>query len=65
MYDYINEMIRELPTEMIGESASQASNHLFEHCENKDDLLTPELSKEFHRLVANAFFLSKQVRPGL
>ena len=67
MYDYINEMIDELSTEMIGGSATPTSNHLFEIREDNDDdqLLKPELSKEFLHLVAKTLFLSKQARPDL
>ena len=67
MYDYVDEMINELPTEMIGESATPASNHLFEiHEDNDDDqLLTPALSEEFHHLTAKTLFLSKRACPDL
>ena len=67
MYDYVDEMISELPTEMIGESATPASSHLFEIREDDDDdqLLTPELSEEFHHLTAKTLFLSKRARPDL
>ena len=36
MYDYVDEMISELPTEMIGKSVTPASNHLFEIRDNDD-----------------------------
>ena len=67
MYDYVDEMIDKLPTEMIGKSATPASNYLFEIREDNDadQLLTPELSEEFHHLVAKTLFLSKQARPDL
>ena len=67
MYDYIDEMISELPTEMIGKSATPSSNRLFGIREDNDDdqLLTPELSEEFHHLTAKTLFLSKQARPDL
>ena len=67
MYDYIDEMISELPTEMIGESATPVFNHLFEIREDNDDdqLLTPELSEECHHLTSKTLFLSKQARPDL
>ena len=65
IYGYVDNMIRELPTEMISKSMMPASNHLFEHRENEDTLPTPKLSKEFHRLVAKTLFLSKKVRSHL
>ena len=67
MYDYVDGMISKLPPEMIGESATPASNHLFEICDNNDanQLLTPQLSEESHHLVAKTLFLSKQARPNL
>ena len=64
IYDYVDEMINELPTEMIGESSTPtpAASHLFEICDNDDvnRLLTPGLSEEFDHLVAKTLFLSKQ-----
>ena len=67
MYDYVDEMISKLPTEMIGKSATPASNHLSEISDDDDNnqLLTPDLSEEFHHLVAKTLFLSKQSRPDL
>ena len=67
MYDYVDEMIIELPTEIIGESATPASNHLFEIRDggDNDQLLTPEFSEEFHHLVSKTIFLSKRARPDL
>ena len=67
MYDYVDEMISKLPTKMIGESATPASNHLFEIRDDNDadQLLTPELSEKFHHLVAKTLFLSKRARPNL
>ena len=61
MYDYIDGMISKLSTKMIGESATFASNHLFEICDDNDtnQLLTPKLSEEFHHLVMKTGFLSK------
>ena len=61
MYDYIDGMISELPNKMIGESTTPASNYLFKIRKDNDDdqLLTPELLKEFHHLIAKTLFLSK------
>ena len=58
-------LLFELPTEMIGKLVAPASNHLFEHCEDQDKLLTPELSEQFCHLLAKALFLSKRARPDL
>ena len=67
IYDYVDKIINELPTEMISESATPASNHLFEIRDDgdNDQLLTPELSEEFHHLVARTLFLSKRAQPNL
>ena len=67
MYDYIDEMISELLTKMISKLATPASHHLFKiHKDNDDNqLLTPELSEEFHHLTAKTLFLSKQARLNL
>ena len=67
MYDYVDEIISKLPTEMIGELATLVSNHLFEVRDNddKNQLLTPKLSEEFHHLVAKSLFISTRARPDL
>ena len=67
MYDYIDKMISKLPTEIIDKLATPASNHLFKIREDNDDdqLLTPDISEEFHHLTANTLFLSKRARPDL
>ena len=67
MYDYVDEMINELPTEIIAESATPVSNHLFEIRDDgdNDQLLTPKLSGELHHFVAKTLFLSKRARPNL
>ena len=64
MYDYVDKIINKLPTEMISESATPASNHLFVIRDdgNNGQLLTSELSEEFHQLVAKTLFLSKQAQ---
>ena len=67
MYDYVDEMISKLPTEMIGKSVMPTSNHLFEICydDDNDQFLTLELSEECHYLVAKILFLSKRAQPNL
>ena len=67
MYDYADEIISELPTEMIGKSATPTSNNLFKiHNDGDDDqLLTTNLSEEFHHLVAKTLFLFKWSQPNL
>ena len=67
MYDYVDEMINELPTEMISELTTPTFNHLFEIRDDDDidQLLTPKLSEESHHLVAKTLLLSKQARPDL
>ena len=65
MYNYVDEMIREVPTVMQGQLATPVYNHLFEHQEDKDDLLTLKLSEELHHLVVKTQFLSTRTRPNL
>ena len=67
IYNYVDEMISKLPTEIIGETATPASNHLFEIRNDNDNnqLLTPELSEEFYHLVAKTLFPSKRARLNL
>ena len=60
-------MISELPTEIIGESATPTSNNLFKIRDdgNNDQILTPELSEKSHHLEAKTLFLSKRAQPDL
>ena len=67
IYDYVDEIISKLPTVMISESSTPVSNYLFEirNDGNDDQLLTPQLSKGFHHLVATTIILSKRAQPNL
>ena len=67
MYGYVDEMISKLPIKMIRESATAASNYLFDICGNDDadQLLTPEFSEKLHHLVAKTAvaFLTTGMKP--
>ena len=61
MYEYIEKMLEELPTNMEGLATTPVSSHLF-----NTDLGCKKLCKEqgqlFHHLVAKLLYLSKCMR---
>jgi hypothetical protein len=65
MSKYIEEMLNELPSDMDGESATPAANHLF--TVNEKDLVSlDEATAElFHTLTAKLLFLCKRARPDI
>lgn len=65
MYDYVGEMICELPTKMRGQLETPASNHLFENQDDNGDLSIQKLFEGFHPKVAKTLFITKQARPNL
>jgi len=61
MYDYINKLLEELPTEMQGLATTPASNYLFitdPECKK----LSEKQGQLFHNLVAKLLCLSKRTR---
>jgi hypothetical protein len=62
MTDYIQNMLDEIPTDMRGEAATPAANHLFEVNEDGEKL-DEETAQLFHHYVAKLMFLCKRARP--
>ena len=65
MTDYIENMLAELPADMDGESATPASNHLFEVNDEDPVPLDKEKAEMFHHYVAKLLFLCKRARPDI
>ena len=65
MFDYIENMLKGLPTDMDGESATPAANHLFEVNEKDPVMLDKEQADMFHHNVAKLLFLCKRARPDI
>jgi Reverse transcriptase (RNA-dependent DNA polymerase) len=66
MFDYIDNMLKELPADMDGESATPAPNHLFEVNSENQVLLGKEKADMFHHNVAKLLFLCKRAtRPDI
>jgi hypothetical protein len=65
MYDYIDELIKETPAElMMGTSAMPAANHLF--AMNPDcDKLNEVDAALYHHLTVKLLYLLKRTRPDL
>ena len=64
MFDYIDNMLEDLPEDMHGTVNSPAADHLFavSHTATK---LTQEQSDMFHHNVAKLLFLCKRARPDI
>jgi hypothetical protein len=60
--DYIQDMLDEIPSDMDGESATPAGEHLFTVNENPVPL-DEATSQMFHTNTAKLLFLSKRARP--
>ena len=64
MYEYINKMLAELPSDMNGVSTTPAALHLF----NVDDgaqKLNEDEAQLFHHLVAKLLYLSRRSRQDI
>jgi hypothetical protein len=59
MVGYITNVLNELPSDMDGEAATAAANHLFEVNEKDPVMLTEEKAIMFHHNVAKMLFLCK------
>ena len=64
MLDYVENMLRDAPADMTGESATPAGNHLFQVNEGAIKL-DEDKAQIFHHIVAQALFLCKRARPNL
>jgi hypothetical protein len=65
MLDYIDNMLKDLPSDMDGESATPAPNHLFEVSTENQVMLDEEQANLFHHNVAKLLFLCKRPRPDI
>ena len=64
MYDYIDKLLTELPSDMNGSARTPAASHLFNV--NKDAKKLPEESAQiFHHLVAKLLYLSCRTRQDI
>jgi hypothetical protein len=64
LYDYINKLLSELPSDMNGAIKKPAASHLFNM--NKDTKkLQEEKAKLFHHLVAKLLYLSRRTRQDI
>jgi len=61
MYDYINKMLEQLPTNMGGLATTPASSYLFNTDPGCKKLINEE-GQLFHHLVAKLLYLSKRTR---
>jgi hypothetical protein len=64
MFDYIQDMMDEIPEDMAGEASTPAANHLFT-INQKPILLSEENADLFHHFTAKLLFLSKRARPDI
>jgi hypothetical protein len=66
MVDYIQNMLNDLPSDMDGEAATPAANHLFDvNAATADMLLDREAAELYHHNVAKLLFLCKRARPDI
>jgi hypothetical protein len=66
MVDYIKNMLDELPSNMDGEAATQATNHLFDVNEAMTDMFPDwETAELYHHNVAKLLFLCKRAQPHI
>ena len=65
IFDYIDGLLKDLPVDMDGESATPAASHLFSVNSVYPVLLGEERAQLFHHVVAKSLFLCKRSRPDL
>jgi hypothetical protein len=65
MYDYIEGMLEELPSDMDGVVVTPAGNHLFQVNHENPMLLDEQECAMFHHNVAKLLFLCKRSRPDI
>jgi hypothetical protein len=65
MVDYITNMLSELPSDMDGEVATTAANHLFEVNEKNPIMVTKDKAIMFHHNLAKMLFLCIRARPDI
>jgi hypothetical protein len=65
MINYIEDMLEDMPSDMDGEAATAAANHLFEVNTKDPVVLDEETATMFHHNVAKLLFLCKRARPDI
>jgi len=64
MYDYIDKMLTELPSDMDGVSTTPATLHLF-NMDNGTQILDKDRAQLFHLLVEKLLYLSRRSRQDI
>jgi hypothetical protein len=64
MYDYLEDILCEMPDDMNGTAPTPASDHLYE-TEDESPALNEKESDFFHRTTARLLFAAKRARPDL
>lgn len=64
MTDHINNVLKELPADMRGESVTPATDHSFNVNESAEPLCKEDTDM-FHHNAAKALFLCERARPGI
>jgi hypothetical protein len=64
MNDYAENLLDEVPEEMLGHAATPAANQLFS-VNDKAEKISDEDSEKYHHLTAKLLYLSKRARPDL
>jgi hypothetical protein len=65
MYDYIKQMLSELPSDIDGQAATPAAEHLFKINSENPKSLSSDMSEVLHHNVAKLLFLCKRERPDV
>jgi hypothetical protein len=64
MYDYLEDVLSDMPDDMRGTSPTPASDNLFD-VDEESTLLTEKEADFFHRTTARLLFAAKRARPDL
>jgi hypothetical protein len=65
MFDYIKNMLDDLPADMDGEAATPAAPHLFQVNEENPEKLSEDRAQLYHHNVVKLLFLSRRARPDI
>jgi hypothetical protein len=64
MYDYLEDVLSDMPDDMRGTYTTPASDNLFD-VDEESALLTEKEADFFHRTTARLLFAAKRARPDL
>ena len=64
MYDYLEDILNDMPADMNGTSPTPASDNLFD-ADDTSPLLSEKEAEFFHRTTARLLFAAKRARPDL